>query len=138
MRRLITGVRDGRSCIVEEVDYHPDEAKLGGSEFTSFPVGPGAPRPPGRGAWLDLHTPAGHLRWSTVRFAPNGGYPQMHHTDTIDCHTIVAGSIDLILDDGPHRLTAGDCLVVTGVDHAWQAGEDGCVTSIIIIGTPAP
>ena len=34
----------------------------------------------------------------------NADYPTMHHTDTIDCHTIIDGSIDLILDDEGKQL----------------------------------
>ena len=74
----------------------------------------------------------------TTYFPPNGEWPAMHYTDTIDCHTVIAGSVDLILDDGAHRLAAGDCVMVTGVDHAWKAGPDGCTTSILLIGTPPP
>jgi hypothetical protein len=33
-------------------------------------------------------------------------------------------------------LSAGDCAVVAGVDHAWRTGPEGCTTSIVIVGTP--
>jgi len=47
---------------------------------------------------------------------------------------VLSGSIELILDDGEHPLVAGDHVVVTGVDHAWRAGPDGCRISIISLG----
>ena len=74
----------------------------------------------------------------TSHFPPNSDWPEMHYTDTIDCHTIVAGSIDLILDDGPHHLDVGDAAVVAGVDHGWRAGPAGATLSIVILGTPVP
>jgi hypothetical protein len=33
---------------------------------------------------------------------------------------------------------AGDCVVVTGVGHAWRPGPEGCVMSVVVIGTPPP
>lgn len=138
MRRFVTGVKDGKACMVKVSEVGFDDAPVTGHEFIDFSVNPPAPRPAGRGAFLDTGLAPGEVRWVTSQFAPGASYPTMHHTDTIDCHTIISGSIDLILDDGPHRLTAGDCVIVTGVDHAWQAGDEGCVSSILLIGTPAP
>jgi hypothetical protein len=62
----------------------------------------------------------------------------MHQTDTLDFDLVVAGSMDLVLDDGPHHLGVNDCVVVTGVDHAWRAGPDGCTLSVFLLGTPPP
>lgn len=78
------------------------------------------------------------MRWVVSRWAPGSDSPVMHHTDTIDLDLVVAGSIDLVLDDGPHRLQAGDCAVITGVDHAWRAGAEGCTLSVVLLGTPPP
>jgi hypothetical protein len=72
-----------------------------------------------------------------VQFKPGTGSP-VHHTDTWDFHSIVSGSIDLLLDDGPQHLIAGDCVAVMGIDHGWLAGPDGCITSVMSIGTPPP
>jgi mannose-6-phosphate isomerase-like protein (cupin superfamily) len=60
----------------------------------------------------------------------------MHHTDTLDFDMILEGSVEIVLDDGPHRLGPGDCVVVTGVDHVWKAGPDGFVMSVTLMGTP--
>ena len=49
---------------------------------------------------------------------------------------ILGGQVELILDDGPHALQTLDCVVMTGVDHAWRAGPEGCVISGAAIGTP--
>jgi quercetin dioxygenase-like cupin family protein len=138
MRRFITGVKDGRSCMVKVIDCNPGGSEVYLQEFTDFPVHPPAARPPARSEFLDLAIPVGHVKWMTTYFPPNGEWPTMHYTDSIDCHTVIAGSVDLILDDGAHTLKAGDCVMVTGVDHAWKAGADGCTTSILLIGTPPP
>jgi hypothetical protein len=62
----------------------------------------------------------------------------MHHTDTLDFDIVLAGSVELLLDDGAHPLGPGDCVVVSGVDHAWSTGSDGCSLSIVTVGTPPP
>jgi mannose-6-phosphate isomerase-like protein (cupin superfamily) len=62
----------------------------------------------------------------------------MHHTDTLDFHLVLSGSIDLTLDTGIHELRPGDCAVITGIDHAWRAGPSGCRLSTVMLGTPPP
>jgi hypothetical protein len=137
MRLIVTGVKDGKSCVVKEVDCTPQ-----GSGFSTIPTADLAlaalpPRPSGHSAFADLQVPPGKMVWLRVNFAPNEEHG-FHYTDTIDCHTIVAGAMDLLLDDGPHRLNAGDCAMVTGVDHGWRVGPEGCVSSLQIFGTPKP
>lgn len=59
----------------------------------------------------------------------------MHHTDSVDFDVVLEGSVDLILDDGAHPLQRGDSVVMTGVDHAWRAGQDGCVLAASNVGS---
>ena len=77
-----------------------------------------------------------HVPDVTFRIRRNGEWATVHHTDSIDCHTVIRGSCALILDDGDHWLEAGDCVIVNGVDHAWRTGPDGCVSSSMFIATP--
>lgn len=136
MRMIITGIRDGKSCIAEEIDCTPDGEDL--SVKTLLDLAPADQQPPiGRSEYRDLGVPPGMLRWHRVRFPANQLRP-FHYTNTIDCHTIVSGSLDLLLDDGPHRLDPGDSAMVTGVDHGWRIGPEGCCVSIILLGTPTP
>jgi hypothetical protein len=44
----------------------------------------------------------------------------------------------LILDDGGHPLVAGDSAVVTGVDHGWRAGPEGCRLTVMTFGVSPP
>jgi hypothetical protein len=138
MRRFITGVKDGKACMVKVIDHDLGGTEITGADFIDFSVNPPAPRPPGNAGFLDAQLAPGHLKWLTTYFPPNAEFPMMHQTDSIDLHTILSGSIDLILDDGAHRISAGDCVVVAGVDHAWKAGPEGCVSSLVMIGTPPP
>ena len=137
MRMIATGFRDGKSCVVQEIDCTPQGDDLSTMEALSLRLDALPPRPPGKGAFLDIPVPPGSMSWYRVRF-PANQLRRTHHTDTIDCHTIIAGTIDLILDDGPHRLTPGDSAMVTGVDHGWQTGPEGCTVSMLIFGTPKP
>jgi hypothetical protein len=137
MRMIITGVADGKSCVVRTIDYGAQ-----GGEFSMTPalaemVADLRPRPAGKSDFADLGVPPGKVVWQRVSFPPNGEFG-FHCTDTIDCHTIVAGSMELLLDDGPHRLAVGDCAMVTGVDHGWRVGPDGCTSSLMLLGTPSP
>lgn len=97
--------------------------------------GPLPSRPDGQGDLVDLGVAPGQCSWSLWRF-DSGAEVSMHHTDTVDFDVIVAGVVELVLDDGSHALNTGDCVVMTGVDHAWRAGPEGCVISGIAIGTP--
>ena len=94
-------------------------------------------RPEGNADLIDQLLEPGHARWIIVDYGPNSETP-VHHTDTLDLETVISGSVDLILDDGVHHLEEGDMVVMTGVDHAWKAGADGCRINAILIGTPPP
>jgi hypothetical protein len=43
-----------------------------------------------------------------------------------------------VLDDGPHRVSAGDCIVMAGVDHRLRTGPDGCRLMSFAIGAGLP
>lgn len=136
-RLLITGVdAEGRSCAVQDGPITPH----GFPGFEGIQVS-GLYREPapvlaqgGRAADnLDLAVAPGAVSWMTLDYAP-GLELAMHHTDTVDLDLVVAGSVELILDDGAHLLGPGDSAVVTGVDHGWRAGPDGCRLSVVSLG----
>jgi quercetin dioxygenase-like cupin family protein len=140
IRVLITGVDDqGRSCVVgeERVALGTDPASPGfwfGSVFETTAAPPPA-RPDGRADYLETGVEPGHVRWQVVDYAPSQVYP-MHHTDTVDLDLVLAGSVELTLDDGVHILQAGDGAVINGVDHAWAGGPEGARLSVMFVGTP--
>ena len=140
VRRLITGLDDaGRSCVVEEgtLAFGPTTAGVPLAIVFSTEQSPPSARPIGQAPTFDLGVAPGLARWFVVEYEPNMELP-MHHTDTLDFDVVLSGSVELILDDGPHPLEAGDCVVVTGVDHRWRAGPDGCRLSVQTLGTPPP
>lgn len=140
MRTLITGVdSDGRSCVVSEQDAALDQLAPGfamGIPYATEASPPPA-RPAGNAPLIDQGIAPGLVRWMVVELGPDSETP-MHHTDTLDLQTVLSGSVDLVLDDGAHRLQAGDQVVLAGVDHAWRGGPDGCRLSAVLIGTPPP
>ena len=138
MRQLVTGVDgQGRSCVVSEVENPPTGPRVIPRTVYETTTAPPPSRPPGHGDWMDLHVGVGLARWIMVQWPP-GITARMHHTDTVDFDTVLAGTVDLILDDGPHRLEAGDCVVVTGVDHGWESGPNGATVTVVLLGTPPP
>ncbi|WP_244892740.1 cupin domain-containing protein [Mycobacterium asiaticum] len=134
---LVTGVdAAGRSCVAEEgavtLNGFP------GYEGILFSVLYDTPSPGisagGRAAdTLDLGVPPGAVNWKMIDYGPGVEF-SMHHTDTVDFDLVLAGSVELILDDGAHPLAAGDTAVVTGVDHAWRTGPAGCRLSVVSVG----
>ena len=142
MQRLVTGVdENGASCIVDE-----GELALETSDgFPGFSMAivysthdsPPPPRPAARSDLLDLGLAPGFVRWMVIDYEPNAVF-SMHHTDSVDFDLVLHGSVEVTLDDGVHRLGSGDCIVMTGVDHGWRAGPEGCRLSVTAIGTPQP
>jgi quercetin dioxygenase-like cupin family protein len=143
MRLLVTGVdASGRSCAAQDgpVTLQGD-AGLGGLLYSVLYATPSLPSISsggGRAAdFLDLAVPPGSMRWTLIEYAPGAGF-SMHHTDTVDLDVVLSGSVELILDDGGHLITVGDSAVVTGVDHAWRAGPEGCRLNVMTIGVAPP
>jgi quercetin dioxygenase-like cupin family protein len=134
---MVTGTGpDGRSCVVGEAEIPPGADPVAVHSLYKTGSRP-SPRPSGHADTRDLGVAPGAAEWLVVDWAPNTEAP-MHHTDTLDFDLVVEGSIEVILDDGPHLLEAGDCVVITGVDHAWRAGPAGCRLSVALVGTPPP
>jgi len=138
MRILVTGVDEhGRSCIVEDrtPDDPPSAAGITVSYAAETASSPPPPRPPGHGDLVPIVRGPGIARWSFVEFPP-GTIAPMHHTDSVDFDVILEGSVDIVLDDGPHRLERGDGVVVNGVDHGWATHDGPCRMSVVVVGTP--
>ncbi len=137
MRLIVTGVKDGQSCVIQEVDCTPAQGAISTTRMLELALAELPPRPVGRSGFVDLGVAPGQMSWLRVNFAPHDHHA-FHYTDSIDCHTIVAGAIELLLDDGAHALRPGDSAIVNGVDHGWKAGPEGCTTALMIFGTPKP
>jgi mannose-6-phosphate isomerase-like protein (cupin superfamily) len=61
-------------------------------------------------------------------------HPGMHRTRSIDYAIVLAGEIDMLLDDSDVHLKAGDVLVQQGTIHAWiNRGKEPCRIAFILI-----
>jgi quercetin dioxygenase-like cupin family protein len=139
MRSLIAGVDDaGHSCIVtelpiEDYDVHRSGPSARTDVFRMAETPPPARRVT-RGGYHDTGLAPGHLDVCVLQMPAGVEHPN-HYTDTLNLHVIVAGSVEVLLDDGPHLLDTGDSLVLPPVDHGWRAGPDGCTQTIMNLGT---
>jgi naringenin degradation protein FdeH len=75
--------------------------------------------------------------------APKKGHsprhPLMHRTRTIDYAIIMAGEIDMLLDDSEIHLKAGDVLIQQGTNHAWvNRGTEPCRIAFVLIDAKEP
>ena len=67
---------------------------------------------------LGTAPPAHGTRFAVIDF-PSGNSGRMHRTETIDYVIVIAGEIDMDLDDSTVHLRAGDVMVQRGTNHAW-------------------
>ncbi len=75
--------------------------------------------------------------------APDGvrppRHPGMHRTRTIDYAIVLAGEIDMLLDDSEVHLKAGDILVQQATNHAWvNRGKEPCRICFVLIDGAEP
>jgi quercetin dioxygenase-like cupin family protein len=62
--------------------------------------------------------PAKGTRFAVIDFPP-GNAPHMHRTDTIDYVLVLAGEIEMDMDQSTVKMKAGDIMVQRGTNHAW-------------------
>jgi mannose-6-phosphate isomerase-like protein (cupin superfamily) len=67
---------------------------------------------------LGTAPPAGGTRFAVIDFPP-GNTGRMHRTETIDYVVVIAGEIDMDMDEETVHLRAGDVMVQRGTHHAW-------------------
>jgi mannose-6-phosphate isomerase-like protein (cupin superfamily) len=74
-----------------------------------------------------------------VQFDP-GVAPRNHRTESIDYAVVMAGAIDMELDDGVVvTLRAGDALVQGGTVHNWfNRGTEPCVIAFVLVAARLP
>jgi quercetin dioxygenase-like cupin family protein len=68
-----------------------------------------------------------------ISFGP-GVTPRNHRTDSIDYAVVIAGEIDMALDDETVHLKAGDVLIQRGTIHNWiNNGTEPCIIAFVLI-----
>src|SRR5207245_32611 len=66
----------------------------------------------------------------TVNDIPPGRTGPMHRTETIDYVIVLAGELEMQMDDSTVKLKAGDVLVQRGTNHAWINRGTGAAVKI--------
>jgi mannose-6-phosphate isomerase-like protein (cupin superfamily) len=66
-------------------------------------------------------------------------HPLMHATRSLDYAIVMAGEIDMLLDDSEIHFKAGDVLIQQGTNHAWvNRGTEPCRIAFILIDANEP
>jgi mannose-6-phosphate isomerase-like protein (cupin superfamily) len=84
-----------------------------------------------------------HMHNELAAGAPKRGrpprHPLMHRTRTVDYAVVMAGEIDMLLDESEIHLKAGDVLIQQGTNHAWvNRGTATCRIAFILIDAEEP
>jgi quercetin dioxygenase-like cupin family protein len=59
----------------------------------------------------------------------------MHRTETIDYVIVLAGELEMQMDDSTVKLKAGDVLVQRGTIHNWiNKGKEPCIIAFTLVG----
>ena len=75
----------------------------------------------------------GALTWSVFR-QHAGRSIGLHHTESIDFDIVLSGSTTLGTEEGSIEMVAGDCALIPGIPHRWDAGPEGCLLSVLFMG----
>ena len=137
-RRVVTGHDEtGRAVVkIDEISRDLVSSRPGATASVvwttqGFPVDNTGSEDQGRrptGTTLDNGTV-----FRVLELAP-GASPRNHRTDSIDYAVVMAGEIDMELDDTTVHLKAGDVLVQRGTIHNWvNRGMVPCVIAFVLI-----
>ena len=139
VRRIVTGhdAKGNAIVTIDEMTKNVISNRPGAQSSViwstnGFPVdNNGSEDPSGRkiGTFIDDGTV-----FRVLRLEP-GNTPRMHRTDSIDYAVVMAGEIDMELDNGVSvHLKAGDTLVQRGTVHNWaNRGKEACVIAFVLI-----
>ncbi len=137
-RRVVTGHDEtGRAVVkIDEISQNLVSSRPGATASVvwttqGFPVDNTGNEDQGQrptGTTLDNGTV-----FRVLELAP-GSSPRNHRTDSIDYAVVMAGEIDMELDDTTVHLKAGDVLVQRGTIHNWvNRGTVPCVIAFVLI-----
>jgi quercetin dioxygenase-like cupin family protein len=82
---------------------------------------------------LGTPPPPNGSRFCVIDFPP-GNDGAMHRTETIDYVIVMAGEIDMDMDDSTVHLKAGDILVQRGTNHSWvNRGKENARVAFVLL-----
>jgi quercetin dioxygenase-like cupin family protein len=86
---------------------------------------------------LGTAPPSNGTRFSVQDFPP-GNRPFIHRTESLDYVIVLAGEIDMDMDNSTVKLKAGDVLVQRGTNHAWVNRSNQPARIAIILNDAKP
>ncbi|ALL08301.1 cupin [Pedobacter sp. PACM 27299] len=148
-RRIVTGLKNGRSLIVEDKKVTNVSEHLPGLLISdiwatnSMPVdltqellidNTLVPDPPKQGSYFRYVSIPPDKDLGIPEMIANKAHPLMHKTDTLDYIIILSGELYLILDEEETLLKTGDIVIQKGTNHAWSNRSDQpCVQLAILL-----
>lgn len=81
--------------------------------------------------------PPNGTRFAVLDFPP-GCVSPMHRTETVDYVIVLAGELEMDMDDGTVTLRAGDVMVQRGTNHSWanRSAEPARAAFVLIDAKP--
>ncbi|MDR2235503.1 MAG: cupin domain-containing protein [Chryseobacterium sp.] len=147
-RRIVTGIKDGQSTIVEDQNSENTTEHLPGLIISdlwntqSMPasLGPeypipntGFPQTPKNGTYFRYVVIPPDKDLGT-QWKPDEPHPLMHQTQTLDYIIILSGELYLIMENGETLLKPGDIVIQRATNHAWSNRSDRpCIQLAILI-----
>ena len=74
----------------------------------------------------------------TINDIPPGRPGLMHRTETLDYAIVLAGEVEMVMDDSSVMLKAGDVVIQRGTNHAWvnKGSEPARIAFVLIDAKP--
>ena len=148
-RRVVTGVKNGRSVITEDTivksvsEHFPGliisdvwvTNKMPASLSEELLVANMAlPEVPANGSYFRYVSIPPDQDLGIKPLEKGQVHPLMHKTETLDYIIILSGEIYMILDEEETLLKAGDIVVQRGTNHAWSNRSDRhCIQLAVLL-----
>jgi len=148
-RRIVTGLKDGKSIITEDAIVNNVSEHFPGLIISDIwvtdqmPVelykevkieNTAMPATPARGTYFRYVSIPPDKDLGIKPLEKGQVHPLMHQTDTLDYIIILSGEIYLILDEEETLLKAGDIVVQRGTNHAWSNRSDThCIQLAVLL-----
>lgn len=147
-RRIVTGIKNGKSTIIEDqqtenvVEHLPGliisdlwntQKMPAGLDLENRIPNTGFPQTPKNGTYFRyvVIPPDKDLG---VEFKAEEPHPMMHQTQTLDYIIILSGELHLIMEDGETLLQPGDIVIQRGTNHAWSnRSHEPCIQLAVLI-----
>ena len=141
-RRVVTAVnRAGKSVIAsdgpipENASFSEAGVGSGGDHWivSRVPVDLTDQRDPLQEYTIKSWPSPGEVIARMITWLPGFEYP-MHRSDTLDVFFVIAGQIELLLDEGATVVHPGDTVIQCGANHGWRViGNEPCTLAGVLI-----